>query len=295
MQAYVRTVLPLIMLRRLTLGLIFPLFAWAQTVAPAFAPAATANVATKPAPSKVDKALRERASQFLQHTVDRAYSKAYELVAADTKDWYLSSGKPQYTAFKIEKIEYSKDYKQATVYTRVTRVLSMNGHDTSTELVVTDLWRFEGGKWMWWHDPDVLVTPFGEIKIDRHLKTANPGVSPIPGDTSPAAVQTAATKVSLEASASRQELFFEEEKPGSGEFVFHNGATGVVDMFVDIVGDYVAFSVEPKHVQLEGGKDVTLKVAYKPSSNPMPTFVRITIQPFERTLQIPLKFKKTTP
>lgn len=295
MQFFVRSGGVAITLRRFSLGIIFPLFVSAQTSAATSAPAPPIKVASKPAPAKVDKALRERAAQFLQYTVERSYSKAYELVAPETKDWYLSSGKPQYTTFKIEGVDYSKDYKEATVHSRVTRVLNMNGADRSTELVVDDLWRFEGGKWVWWHDPDVLVTPFGEIKIDRTKISANPGPAPIPKDTSLSAVQEAAGKVSLEASASKQELLFEEGKPGSDDFVFHNGASGFVDMFVDIVGDYVAFSVSPKHVQLEGGKNLTLKVDYKPSANPMPAFVRLTIQPFERTLQIPLKFKAAAP
>ena len=239
--------------------------------------------------------MRERASQFLQFTVDRGFSKAYELVAPETKDWYLSSGKPQYTSFKIESIDYSKDYKDALVHARVTRVLSMNGHDVSSELLVGDLWKFEGGKWMWYHDPNVLVTPFGEIKMDRSKMSATSGPAPVPHDTSPDAVQKAADGIGVDASTSKSELFFEEGKPGSDEFVFHNGLSGPVDMLIDIVGDYRAFSVEPHQAQLLGGKDLTVKVSYKPAFNPSPAFVRLTIQPFERTLQVPLKFKTTTP
>jgi hypothetical protein len=299
MHVSARRALPFIVLLRLSLAVSIALGASAQAIVEtnptAAAPAARTDLATKPAPAKVDKALRERAAQFLQYTVDRSYSKAYELVAPETKDWYLSSGKPQYKAFKIESIEYSKDYREATVHSRVTRVLSMNGREVSTELVVADLWKFEAGKWMWYHDPNVLVTPFGEIKIDRSKISANPGAPPIPRDTSPAAAQEAAAKIDLDASTSKKELFFEEGKPGSDDFVFHNGLPGVVDVLVDIVGNYRDFSVEPKHVQLEGGKDLTVKVDYKPSSNSSPAFVRLTIQPFERTVQIPLKFKNAAP
>lgn len=299
MQVSVRRALPFIILRPLSLAAIIALGASAQAIVEtnptAAAPAARTDLATKPAPAKVDKALRDRAAQFLQYTVDRSYSKAYELVAPETKDWYLSSGKPQYKAFKIESIEYAKGYKEATVHSRVTRVLSMEGREISTELVVGDEWKFEAGKWMWWHDPDVLVTPFGEIKIDRSKLSANPGAPPIPTNTSPAAAQEAAGKINPETFANKKELLFEEGKPGSDDFVFHNGASGVVDVWVDIVGDYRAFSVEPRHVQLGGGKDLTLKVDYKPASNPNPAFVRVTVQPFERSLQIPLKFKDAAP
>ncbi len=278
------------MLRRLSLAVVFPLLVSAQTSPSASAPAAPAQLATKPAPAKVDKALRERAAQFLQYTIDRSYSKAYELVASETKDWYLSSGKPQYKTFKLENIDYSKNFKEATVHSRVTRVLSMNGREISTELVVNDQWKLESGKWMWYHDPDVLITPFGEVKIDRSKVSAS-GPAPIPKDTSPAAAQEAAGKLTLETTTSKQVLLFEEGKPGSDDFMFHNGLPGVIDVLIDVVGDYRAFSVEPKHAQVEGGKDLAVKVDYRPSANPMPAFVRVTIQPFGRTVQVPLKFK----
>ncbi len=245
--------------------------------------------------------MRERASQFLQFTVERSFSKAYELVSPETKDWYLSSGKPQYTAFAIESIDYSKDFKKATVHSKVTRILSMNGREISTELKVFDLWQLEAGKWMWWHDPDVLITPFGEIPLPHNKPSANAGAPAVPRDTSPAAVQAAGSKVNVESSASKKELLFEQGTPGSDDFVFHNGLPGVVDVFVDLVGNYGAFTVEPAHVQMEGGKDLNVKVNYKPPTSPNAfvtppsVFVRVTIQPFGRSVQLPLKFKNATP
>jgi hypothetical protein len=297
MRVFVRRALPKIMLRRISLGamvaLVATLPASPQAAVAVTTPSAVPDfeVAKKPAPAALNKALRERAAQFLQFTVERSFSKAYDLVAPETKDWYLSSGKPQYTSFKIESIDYSKNYKDAMVHSRVTRVLSMNGREVSSELLVPDLWKFEGGKWMWYHDPNVMVTPFGEIKMDRSRLAANPGAPPVPRDTSPNAVLDAAKGLSMEASVNKKELLFEDGKPGSDELVFHNGLAGVVDVLIDIVGDYRDFSVEPKHVQLEGKKDLTVKVEYKPAPNPSPAFVRLTVEPFERTLQIPLKFK----
>lgn len=271
---------------------------WAQTAVtiPSAAPAAAVfPLATKPAPKKLDQALRERVMQFLQFTVDHSYSKAYELVASETKDWYLSSGKAPYTAFKIEGIDYAKDYKQANVRARVTRVLTMNGREVPTDIVITDLWKLEGGKWMWYHDPNVLVTPFGEIKFDRSKMSAHAGPAPIPSDLSLSAAEQAASKVGQEISTDKQELLFEQGTPGSEELVFHNGLQGIVDVEIDIVGDYVAFSVEPRHVQVQSGKDLTLKVSYKPSSNSISSVVRLTIEPFQREVKIPLKFKPAAP
>jgi hypothetical protein len=249
----------------------------------------------KPAPApEIDKALRERAGQFIQYIVDRNYKRAYELVAEETKDWYLSSGKAQYKSFQIEDIEYSKDFQQATVKSKVTRELDMNGQVRTAEVTISDLWKMEDGKWMWYHDPNVLVTPFGEIKIDRSKMSANPEPAPVPSDVSPAAVAAAASKLNVSVSVNKREVSFARGKAASDEFVYRNGLNGVVILVADIVGDYRSFSVEPKRVQLESGKEVTFKVHYQPSESSSPATIRLTLEPFERELHIPIRLSGAT-
>jgi len=249
----------------------------------------------KPAPApELDKALHERAGQFIQYTIDRNYKRAYELVAEETKDWYLSSGKPQYNSFHIEDIEYSKDFQEATVKSKVTRELEMNKQVRTTEFTISDLWKMEDGKWMWYHDPNVLMTPFGEIKIDRSKLAANAGPAPIPSDVSPEAAAAAASNLNVQASVSKREVSFAGGKAASDEFVFHNGLKGVVTLVADIVGDYRSFSVEPRRVQLESGKEVTFQVHYQPSENLSPATVRLTLDPFQRELHIPIRVSGAT-
>lgn len=261
---------------RHTAFLLIPLFACAQE---------------KPAPPpELDKALRERAGQFIQYTVDKNYKRAYELVAEETKDWYLSSGKPQYNSFHIEDIEYSKDFQQATVKSKVTRELTMNAQVRTAELTISDLWKMEDGKWMWYHDPDVLVTPFGEIKIDRSKMPASGGPSAaLPSDVSPEAAVKAAGNLNIQATVNKREVSFARGKAASEEFVFHNGQKGVVVVIADIVGDYRSFSVEPRRVELEFGKEATFKVHYQPAENLFPATVRLTLEPFGRELHVPLR------
>ena len=251
---------------------------------------ASRPVVTPVAPSpQSDKVLRERASQFLQYTIDRGYRKAYELVAEETRDWYLSSGKPQYTKFHIEAVEYSKDHKLATVKSKVTRVLAMNGREISTELVVEDRWKFVGGRWMWWHDPNVLVTPFGEVKIDRSKGVAVSDDKSMPRDMSPEAASKAAEGLNLDATTDKKELVFEEGRPGDLEIVFHNGLKGFVRVSSDIVGDYRAFSVEPAEIQVAADSDLKFRVHYKPIADLAVTSLRFSIDPFNRTITVPLK------
>lgn len=231
----------------------------------------------------------------MQYTIDHSYSKAYVFVAGDTQDWYLSSGKPQYTKFKIESIEYADGFQKAIVKSRVDRVLSMNGRELTTELVVSDLWKMVDGKWMWYHDTDILETPFGPVKIDRTLPPAGGGGGAVPKDVSPEAVTKVAGNLKVEASTDKQELVFEEGRASDEEIVFHNGLNGVVRVEADIVGDYRAYSVEPNDVQVPAGADLRLSVRYKPIVNPVEASLRLTVAPFNRTLSIPLKYKTGTP
>jgi len=244
-------------------------------------------------PPEIDKALRDRAAQFLRFNVDHTYSKAYTLVAEDTRDWYLSSGKPQYTKFEIQDVEYADGFKKATVKAKVSRVLSMSGRDISTELVVSDLWRIEDGKWMWYHDTDVIETPFGPVKVDRTLPPAGTRTAEVPKDLTPDATSKAAGNLRMDAFTDKQELFFDEGHPGDQELVFHNGLKGIVRIEADIVGDYRAYSVEPSDVQVLPGADLKLHVHYKPIANAVETSVRLLIDPFNRTLLVPVKYKNT--
>lgn len=260
---------------RHTALVLLPLFAYAQE---------------KPAPPpELDKALRQRAGQFIQYTIDKNYKRAYELVAEETKDWYLSSGKPQYNSFHIEDIEYSKDFQEATVKSKVTRELTMNSQVRTAELTISDLWKMEDGKWMWYHDPNVLMTPFGEIKIDRSKLAANAGPAPIPSDVSPEAAAAAASKLNVQATVNKREVSFAQGKAAIDELVFHNGLKGVVIVVADIVGDYRSFSVEPRRVQLESGKDMTFKVRYQPAENLSPATVRFTMEPFGREMHVSIR------
>jgi len=245
----------------------------------------------KPAPSpEIDQALRERAALFMQYTVDRAYRKAYELVAEDSKDWYFSAGHAQYTKFKIEGIEYQPDFQHATVKTRVTRVLSMNGHDMPAETLVEDLWNLVDGKWMWVHDPDVIDTPLGRIKRTKVAEDAN---STLPKDMGPEATQDFDRNIKNGGTLSKDQLTFDSSEESLQEVVFHNGFPGVVSVSADIVGDYRIFSVFPLQMDAAATKDIVFRVSHKAGLEPAvaATYLRVRIEPFNRTMMLPLKLR----
>jgi len=246
----------------------------------------------KPMPSpEIDRALRDRAAQYMQFMVDKAYSKAYQLVAEESHDWYFSSSRPQYTRFKIEGIEYAQGLERAIVKSRVTRVLSMNGHDMPSEIVVEDLWKLEGGKWMWYHDPEVLETVFGPVRIHRDPDNGSPTVL-VP--TNPEDLATKGQmRITGEARVDKTSLPFQQGVEGSGEVLFHNGYPGVVTISVDIVGDYRSFTVQPVSADVPSGQDLVVKVAYKQIGTVLKSMLRIRVAPLNKTLTVPLDWDDT--
>src|SRR5579885_3060725 len=134
------------------------LFAQApQTASPqAAAPAASAagspaDAASSPAPPEIDKALRERATSFLQYDMEGNFRKAYDLVAEESKDLYFSQTKPKFSSFKIEDIQYSDNFTAAVVRSAQRRTMTFQGQSFDFDLPATDTWRLVDGKWMWTH------------------------------------------------------------------------------------------------------------------------------------------------
>jgi hypothetical protein len=121
-----------------------------------------------------------------------------------------------------------------------------------------------------------------------------PSAGAVKVDPSPEAVEGAAKNLNVDVSTDKKELVFEMTRPSDEELVFHNGLRGVVRVEADIIGDYRAYSVEPGDIQVQPGADLRLRVHYKPSQSAIETSVRLVIDPFNRTLIIPLKYKASS-
>ncbi len=77
-------------------------------MSPAAAPAPLAAP-----PPGVERALRERVRPFYEGFVDGKFRKAYEIVADDSKDAFLTLPKPHYDGFEIQKVVFSDDFSTA--------------------------------------------------------------------------------------------------------------------------------------------------------------------------------------
>jgi hypothetical protein len=127
---------------------------------------AFAVLAAEP-PADVDAALRSRIHDFYQLQVDRKFRQAEQLVAADTKDFYYESKKPDIRAFKIVSIQYAPDFQSAKVMLSSRATIMFPGTTVPKELDVpfTSTWKIDGGQWCWYVDQSALLdTPFGRVK-----------------------------------------------------------------------------------------------------------------------------------
>jgi len=232
------------------------------------------------APKKVDQALRQRASEFLQDQVDGNFRKALDLVAEDTKDYYFTTAKLKLFSFKIENIEYSDKFTKAKVDSSVRKTYA-GAIPIEITVTQTDNWKLVDGKWMWYHI--ATGSPLQDLTGQA-----------IPKDANPAALAAAASKITAITSVDKQSLTFTRGNAGMEQVVFHNGNHGPVKLVSDVIGNPEEFAVEPPTALVAADQDFTLKISYTPVEGPIiPAKVRLTIEPFRQQVLIPLTFAST--
>ena len=224
---------------------------------------------TAPPPPKVDKALRERVTQFYQDYVDAKFRDAETLVAADTKNFFYSIEKPQYFGFEISGIMYSENFTRAKVVAICKQQILLPGFgDKPVPIPVTSEWKLVKGKWFWWVDQTATYdSPFGKTNAPT-VGPAKAGSSPFPSEM-PATPDFALNKVK----ADKQSVTL---KPGaSGEVTFSNSAQGV--MTVTVHGQPPGVTVTPARADVAAGGKATFKIDL--GSDAQSTILSFMVQP----------------
>ena len=104
-------------------------------------------------PPGVEEALRERVRPFYQAHVDEKYRKAYDVVADDSKDAFITATKPRYDGFEIQKIVFSSDYTTAAVTTEIHTTFQFWGRSTPEKTTEDSYWKMVDGQWYWYIPP----------------------------------------------------------------------------------------------------------------------------------------------
>jgi hypothetical protein len=106
------------------------------------------SLPTEPPPG-LEEALRERIRPFYQAYVDGKFRKAYEIVADDSKEAFLTEKKPHYAGFEIRKVVFSNDYTRAAVTTEIHTALFFFGVSSPEKSTEESSWKVVDGQWYW--------------------------------------------------------------------------------------------------------------------------------------------------
>ncbi len=227
-----------------------------------------------PPKAKVDKALRQRITEFYRLQVDGKYREAEALVADDTKDYYYASGKTSLLSFEIKNISYFDKYKHATAVLSTQRYLrhpEFAGHPMTSPL--TSTWKLERGKWVWYVDPETLrQTPLGIPKPAGAPNAASGPPQPFP-------VMPGGLGLAGKVRADRSALAL---KPGeSGEIVFSSAAPGIAVVSLD--GEPSGFQVSPNQVLIKQNESAKVTVKALGSGT---AALRFRIDPTGETIEV---------
>lgn len=251
-------------------------------------------------PPYVDQALRARVNEFFQDHVEGKFSKAYEMVAEDTKEYYFATQKIQFKSFKLESIKYSDDFTKAEVDLTGQRVWKprYDFPDTLVTITMHTTWKIEEGKWVWYdHTRPTWITPFGP----SDTAALQPHDTPKDGspDLSPGALQQRASAILQQQPAlDKSELMFQSDKSSSEQVVFHNSQQGVVKLYVDQSSMPAGFTAELDKSDIGAGENAVVKIHFDPkdaAASLAPFSLRLVMEPFDKIFRIAVKFAPRQP
>ena len=117
------------------------------------------------APPQVENALRERIAKFFEAHISGKFRAAEQVVHEDSQDIFYNAQKQKYISYEIVKIDYSDNFKKATVITAV----ELDWHTARLGKIrvkppMKTLWKVDNGQWWWYAEPQKdWETPFGRM------------------------------------------------------------------------------------------------------------------------------------
>jgi hypothetical protein len=252
------------------------------------------TVPPKPAPAKIDQALRARVAQFHQYQLEGNFRKAYDLVSKDSQDFFFSTSKEKPAVFKIDDVQYADKFSKAIVKVSTTNRMLVGFHVIDLPTVVTDHWRLEGGKWMWYHDPQSDQPNFFGLPVGQASQPETGLAQAVPKDTGPQAMASAA-QTALQGAVERppldkESLQFVLGTSGFEEVLVRNPYKGPVQLSATVPGDSVGITVEPAETTVAALGEVRVKVRYQALyRDPATAVVLFELQPFRKTYSLNVK------
>lgn len=252
-------------------------------------------------PPEVDQALRARVNEFFQYHVEGKFSKAYEMVAEDTKEYYFATQKVQFKSFKITDIKYSDDFTKAVVDGSGTRIWRprYDFPEVVVPVPIHTTWKIENGKWMWYDNsrPNQFM-PFGPSDLAVVQKPAGADGAP---DLSAAKMQertNAILQQQQQGGLDKSELVLPLDKTSSEQIVFHNAQPGEVKIYLNDTGKVAGFKAELDKSTIGAGQNAVIKIHFDPKdapASPAAFTLRVVMEPFNHEFPIAIKFAARQP
>jgi hypothetical protein len=285
----------------LALAVLLANVAFAQTPAQKVKP-------TFKAPAEVEKALRDRVTEFFQYHVDGNFRKAYNMVAEDTQDYYFAALKMKFEAFRITGIRFvNDDCTKASVDLETQQKMNrVEFKGIVVPMPMTTAWKLEKGQWVWYRDPtNAEVTPMGLSDLGKLHEGTNDekAQEALKRLTDPAALQQKADEILHPKSTGKQsgidrpDVTLSRDKASSAEVGFHNGWPGNIKLVLDPGAKLAGFTAAINKADVNMNEDAVLKVSYTPPANgsavpelPESLQVRLFVEPFNLIYPVTVKF-----
>lgn len=212
------------------------------------------------APPEVDEALRARVMVFYQAHITGKYSDAFQVVAEDSRDIFLGSGRDQYKSCDITKINYTDNFTKADVVTACKGELHWHTQRMPATMAVPSTWKLLNGQWYWYvAKKDTLETPFGISRVPADGAPAGAARAQMPAipDDPIAAARDLLKKVAID----KKEVRLKGYESSSDEVHLTNGMPGPIRFSVTFPASK-GVAAKPETGELKAGEKVSIVFSY---------------------------------
>ncbi len=284
------------------------LLALIATAAFAQSPAQPTPKPTFKAPPEVDKALRDRVTEFFQYHVEGNFRKAYNMVAEDTQEYYFAALKMQFESFRITGVRFlNDDCTKASVDLETSQKMQrVEFRGIVVPVPMTTLWKVEKGVWVWYRDPNnAEVTPMGlsDLGKAREGSDDDRARAALKRMTDPEALRKQAEEIMRpkQSGIDRPDVTLASDKASSAQVGFHNGWPGAIKLVLDPGTALAGFTATLDKTDVGMNQDAVLKVTYSPAANgaelsrlPQSMIVRLFVEPFNLVYPVTVRFAAPT-
>jgi hypothetical protein len=254
------------------------------------------------APPDVDNALRERVKGFYQCHIDGTYRKAEKFVAEESQEFFYQMQKQRYEGCETLRINYTEDFKSATVTEVCKGIWNISGNDMKVSMPISTTWvRTEGGEWFWRHvQPKQVPSPFGEMNYavgadggkPAAAATGSVGVKVAGGIQIPQDMKAAGEMLLKQVSVDKSDIVLSSYEKAEEKITITNNSGGLVKLTFDYEAVIPGFVAEFDKKELPAGGKAVLKLSINPKDRvAKPTlYGRILAEPLMQQFQVKVTF-----